>query len=1160
MIKYTEDQLKAIQIRNCNVLVSAAAGSGKTGVLTERIIDRLRDGENIDELLVLTFTRAAAGEMKKRVRDKILAAAESAPENQKSFWRKQLTLVGDASITTIHSFCLKLLKRHYNLLPGLDPKFRITDPKRAGLLQRDILEAYLEECYADPNEEDRERVFNLLRIYGSRLSDDGLKNEILRLTEFGCAQGDPAVWLQKSLKRFGDLDFWHDLAVSSAGADLDLLIASTKEDIACLNGCGGLTAYAETLGEDILNLTSLKTAAWENLGNAAPFGRLKAKKKDDDPSLAAYIKSRREIRKKYFADVIQPLFFRSFQDYAREISLLLPAMETLATLTQTFFQRYSEAKLKKAALDFSDLELYTVRLLKENPALAKEYQDFFHEVLIDEYQDINPLQEEIITLLAGKDKLFAVGDIKQSIYGFRLADHTLFQNRYRSYGREKANENGQMIFLNQNFRSRKEILATANMIFSRLMNETVSQLSYGEEEALKYGACYEGCGGDDAVEMAVIAKPAEKEIETAGDYETLSCHGRFIAARIEKMMADGFTVQDKNGARPLRYGDITVLMRAANDKGEIIGAELENMGIPAVTPSVTGFLAGRETKLLSSFLSVLDNPLQDIPLAAVMRSPLFSFSEDELMALSLQRGRKKLWEMVGKAQQLQREGINLKKVVAFKEKILLWRGFAKIYPVGDLVDMFLKEFDYISFWGGLPNGRRRMQNVGLFAEEALSFQEEDGGGLFDFLRYLDHLAANHGDVPAREESDEDCVRVMSIHKSKGLEFPVVFLVQTEKKFNKQDLTGPLVLNGDWGFGPNHKDMERRVVSPTLPRLLIKNQKDRADLAEEMRVLYVALTRAKEKLIITAVESGTEKKTAADKVAAFAEPLLFEKNQKLPGEMLIKDSSYYKWLMHAVAGKTGEEFFTLTITDALPPFAAVKPQKKAALLPAKDIERLLEAVKRPKTTAIPAKVSVTSLLPPGVWEDDRVKLNRPKFMGVGDSLSGAEKGTAFHRFMERLPFDRDWSEAELAVYKDDLEEAGVLTPVAAAGLELDAVYAFLQSSYGKDLKAAQEVRKELSFVGGFEADELFPDIARKKHQKVILQGAIDLLYQSERGEWVLLDYKTNDLSRCETADFLAKYGRQMQLYSAALKRIYDIDVAEEVFYLTKTKRFVSYEND
>ncbi len=1154
-MKYTADQLKAIQIRGCNVLVSAAAGSGKTGVLTERIIDRLRDGENIDELLVLTFTRAAAGEMKKRVRDKIIAAAETAPTAQKAFWNKQLTLVGDAAITTIHSFCLKLLRRHYNLLPGLDPKFRINDEKRAGLIQRDILEAYLEECYTAAEERDRERVFDLLRLYGSRLGDEGLKNEILRLMEFGCAQGDPGLWLKTSLKKFGDLDFWHDLALSAAAADLDMLIASTKADITFLDRRGGLTGYGETLKEDLQNLEELKTAAWESFGDAAPFQRLKAKKKDDDPEMATYIKSRREIRKKYFADVLQPLFFRSFHTYAEEISLIFPAMETLTQLTETFFQRYSAAKLKKAALDFSDLELYTARLLKENPVLAREYQDFFHEVLVDEYQDVNPLQEEIITLLAGERKLFAVGDIKQSIYGFRLADHTLFQRRYRSYGRETANENGQLIFLNQNFRSRKEILDTTNRIFSRLMNETVSQLSYGEDEALKYGACYGENHGAVAVEMTVIAKPTESADESAADYDNLSCHGRFIADRIEKLFKEGFTVQDKDGPRPLRYGDITVLMRAANSNGEILGAELENCGIPVTTPSTAGFLAGRETKLLSSFLSVLDNPLQDIPLAAVLRSPFFGFSEDELMALSFQRGKKKLWQMVLAGEDLCREGLDPKKIAAFRETILLWRGCAKIYPVGDLVDMFLKEFDYLSFWSGLPKGQRRMKNVNLFAEEAMAFQKDDGGGLFDFLRYLEYLAANGGDVPAEEENTEDCVRVMNIHKSKGLEFPVVFLAQTEKRFNKQDLTGPLVLNGDWGFGPNRKDMQRRVVSPTLPRLLIKNKKDRGDLAEEMRVLYVALTRAREKLIITATESATEKKTAAEKVAAFAEPLLFDGEKELPGEMLMKDSSYYKWLMHALAPGEGEDCLGFSVTEALPPADAVTRKKQGPLLPAKDIARLLQVMERKETAAIPAKVSVTSLLPPGPGEDGQVRLKRPKFMGSTTALSGAEKGTAFHRFMERLPFDRCWSKEELAAYRDDLTETAALTMAAAAELDLDAVWAFLESPYGKDLRTAAEIRRELSFVGGFDVGELFPENGGKQRQKVILQGAVDLLYQRSNGLWVLLDYKTNDLSRHGTEAFLAKYGRQMELYRAALKRIYDIDVAEAVFYLTKTKRFL-----
>lgn len=1158
-MKFTVEQQRAIDVRGCNVLVSAAAGSGKTGVLTERIVSRLRDGENIDELLTLTFTRAAAGEMKKRVRDKIAREAEATEGRERGFWQRQLTLVGDAPITTIHSFCLRLLRRHYNLLPGLDPKFHITDPRRAAILRSDLLTAYLEECYTDASSENRERFFDLLRMYGSRLSDVGLKKEILRLMDFGCAQGDPGLWLEEACRRFGDLDFWYQQAMAEGKSAVALLIRETEEDLESMEQLGGPLSCVETLIEDLDHLRSLKGADWEQLGAAQPFGRKKPKGKEDDPLQSEYIKSRRDQRKKYFSDQVSTLFCRGFKEYAAEIADLLPYMETLAFMTKTFYERYSEEKQKKGFLDFSDLELYAMKLLTENPSLSREYQETFREVLVDEYQDINPLQEKILSLLAGEGRLFAVGDIKQSIYGFRLADHTLFRDRAGSYGSEETDANGLLIYLNRNFRSRREVLTVTNRVFGSLMNEAVSGLSYGEEEKLCCGASYEEKDDGVKVEFAVIDRPKN---DLDGDYEVLACHGRYVAQRIEELMAEGFQVQDKEGCRPLAYRDITVLMRSANTGGEAIGAELTDRGIPVQTPATMGFLSGRETKLIASFLSVLDNPLQDIPLAAVMRSPLFSFDEDELLALSLSRKGKKLWEMVLAVESLDREGLPEEKTVQFRETILLWRSYAKIYPVGELVDMFLKEFDYAAFWGGLPNGRRRMKNIRLFTEEAFAYQNDDGGGLFDFLRFLDHLADTGGDVPGEVDRDDDCVQVMNIHKSKGLEFPVVFLVQTEKRFNKTDLNGALILDKTFGFGPQFKDMARRLISPSLPRMLIRNRRNKEDLAEEMRVLYVALTRAKEKLIITAVDSATTKLSVEERVAGYDNEILCDLSSTLPATLLMSDHSYYSWLMHTLAKSRrraegdAEEEVSLSVIPALPPSPPVIAEKPKRLLAASDFDRLLKTMHREAVKPLPAKVSVTSLLPKGVWETDTTTLPKPRFMAKGKKISSAEKGTVFHLFMEKLPLERAWELSSLADFRRELVEKAVLSAEEAETLELETVQCFFDSDYGKDILAAKEVRRELSFVGAFPAEELFPD-DEGDSRKVMLQGAIDLIYCRADGSWVLMDYKTNDLRHCTAGDFLMKYGRQMDLYTAALKRIYQIDVSERVFFLTKTKEFISY---
>lgn len=1161
-MKFTEKQQEAIDIRGCNVLVSAAAGSGKTGVLTERILSRLRDGEHIDELLMLTFTRAAAGEMKNRIREKIRAEADAAEEGKRGFWQQQLTLLSDAPVTTIHSFCLRLLRRHYHLIPGLDPKFRIGDDRRMAILREDLLSAYLEECYTEADEEKRNRFFELLSLYGSRLSDEGLKKEILHLMDFSCAQGNPEVWLDEKFRRFCDIDGWYKEVTDLARQDIGLLKAETLHDIETMNNLAGPLSAVETLKEDLQSLSELETAKWDELSGAKPFGKKKPKRKEEDPDQNEYIKLRRDIRKKYFEDRVAVFFRRPFSEYAGEISAVTEAVGTLTAMVKEFFKRYSEEKLKRATLDFSDLELLTLRLLKENPGLVREYQSFFKEVLVDEYQDINPLQEQILSLLAGKGRLFAVGDIKQSIYGFRLADHRLFQNRMVSYGLEKANENGRLIYLNRNFRSRREVLDLTNRVFSALMNPDVSGLTYGTEEALYCGADYTEQTGTEA-ELIVMDIPRE---DPKGEFENLACHGRLIAKKIEEMMENGFSVQERDGSRrPLTYGDIAVLMRSANQQGEGIGAELAARGIPVQTPSTTGFLSGRETRLLRAFLGVLDNPLQDIPLAAVMRSPLFGFDEDALLLLALDRKGKKLWEQILSVEEADTEGLDKEKVIAFRRVIGTWRQRAKVYPVGDLVDMILKEFDYAAFWGGLPNGRRRIKYLSRFAEEALSFQQEEVGGLFDFLRYLDHLAAGGGDAIGEGEGRDDCVQVMNIHRSKGLEFPVVFLVRTEKRFNRSDLTATLVVDDFYGFGPQYKDRKRRIVSDTLPRMLIRSRKLKDDTAEEMRVLYVALTRAKEKLIITAANSGTSKLSVAERLDQYGHAVYYDDCPQLPATLLMADSSYEGWLLHGLSPRRCSVPFQdrapiePRVAEAPPPLPPFRPEKVRRALTPSDLERLGDTLRRKEPMPLPSKVSVTSLLPPFDGEESSVTLPRPRFLQDSDTLTPAEKGTAFHLFMEKLPLDRDWQEDELAAFAGELVNRGVMSSAERQSLDFVTIQTFLQSRYGRELKTAKELRRELSFVGSFPASSLFLS-AVDDERAVILQGAVDLIYRRNDGNWVLIDYKTNDIRHRGKEAFLAKYGRQMDLYREAMKRIYDIKVAESVFFMTKTREFIGYESE
>ncbi len=1153
-MRFTEEQLCAIKTRNTNILVSAGAGSGKTGVLTERIIDRLRDGESIDELLVLTYTKAAAAEMRSRVRSKMSEAMAQAVGQERLHWERQMMLLSDAAITTLHSFCLQLLRRHYQLIPGLDPDFRILDPNQAEVHRQDLLKEFIDECYLEPDEEKRERFFVVLRSYGTRLSDDGLKKEILRLIEFGRPQGDLGQWLHEMLRRFGDPDFWHDTVLRLAEHELEIIISSLRgalED--CRVHCGPVK-YETTLAQDIAALEELKGADWNTWHQAKPFGTLGRASKDDDPTVKDYVKSRRDAAKKYFNEKMMPLFQKDFPRYVEEITACYPEMETLVELTISFHERYQAYKLKQKYLEFTDLELYAYCLLRDHEEIRERYRCEFQEVLIDEYQDINPLQEKIITLLCREDNLFVVGDIKQSIYGFRFADHTLFRRRYDAYSKKDGEGEGLKILLNRNFRSRGDILNCVNFLFAQWMDPAVSQMPYGEDEALIPGAQYPEAG-EPVVETVMIHRPEEGDENGFDDPELIDYHGRYIAARIEQMMEEGLIVTENGEERSLRYGDIAILMRSAKGKASAIEESLTLRAIPVAGPGQRHFINCQEVRLFLSILDVLDNPCQDIPLAAVLRSPFFGFDENELMTLARRNKGEKLWTRLRTIEGPQVDGDLKEKVMNFLHWVEHWRSMSKIYPVGELTQMLMLQLRYEAFWGGLPGGRVRRRNLTVLREKAMSFQEMGGGGLFDFLRYLRNLEKNEVDLVSDGGEEKDMVRIMTIHSSKGLEFPVVFVADLNTRFNRQEAKDPLILHDTFGFGPRYKDWERRISMPTLPRLLIQRQRLLDDVAESLRLFYVAMTRAKEKLIFTsASEKSDEAQRLFDRAYYCGTPLL-------PGELMISSSSMMQWLYYGLSRLSKEKLPYCDFSFAQKSVAALGPQQEIFRSEQRQPELSPNALKHLKTVLsreepdpLPAKISVTELLPEIPGKKEEILLPTPKFLERTGTLTAAERGTAFHRFMELLPLDRQWTRESLLKIRQTFLKEQLMTEKMLSAVDDHAVLSFFAGDYGQEVLVAAETRRELPFTGAFPAEDLFHN---GREEKIILQGAIDMIYRRPNGDWVLVDYKTNHLKPQGERDFLAHYGRQMDLYAMALSKLFDIEVAESVFYLAEEHRFLPY---
>lgn len=1134
-MRWTENQKKAIEYRGGNLLIAAGAGAGKTGVLSRRIIARLEEGHSIDSLLVLTFTRAAAKEMRDRIRKNLYEHMEADPAGRKHF-RRQLMLLPDAPITTLHSFCLLLLRRHFNLLPGLDPKFKILDPDQAKVMRDDLLRDFFERQYLDADIHRRDRFLRLLRSYGDRLSDEGLKTQMLHLLEFGQSEGDVAAWTGRALALFQDRAFWRKEALAAMDKDLAAAKEIFLDALAYCESAGGPGRYAEILQGDIAYVDALLAMDWQERGAVEPFfARLSGKKKSDDPQIAERVKKRRDSGK---AMVKKTLALAAAEESEEVHGQIAADLAYLVELTLAFETEYQNHKRKKGWMEFSDLEQSAYHLLRDNPALAEEYRRRFTEIFIDEYQDINGLQSKILSYLSNGGNLFMVGDVKQSIYGFRGANHRLFQQLYETFGYPAANDKGLLLTLNDNFRSRPAILSGVNFIFSQIMTAEAVDIAYDEKAALQPGR---GGGPQEgpAIEFLFVAKRQEDEVDGDYDYpEKALSQARAIGGRIEDIMASGQTVEENGVLRPVTYGDFAILLRSDKGRIRIMEDALKERGIAVEASGDSG--QGQEIRVLMALLAVLDNPLQDIPLAALLRSPLFHFDEEELMTVAKREKGQKLWPA------LHREFPSplAEKAGAFLQTIAKWRGLSLRHGVGDLLLYIMEESDYQAFWSALPNGRQRVQNIITFQERALAFQEQQMGGIFAFLRYVERLEGSAGGEGVVGRGD--AVKIITMHKAKGLEFPIVFLADLGRKLNREESKAPLSLDRNLGFGPKVKDWALRIRYPSLAKHIIDREKRKAGIAEEMRVLYVALTRAKEKLFLVAEENAKGKWQE-----------LFDSCRFWPGQVLsrgdvVSVSSQLQWLAMAFGrhrtfgGTLSSPYcdFSVALTEIAAPGPYVPVPKEAGSAgPSLPLERLHILGREEAAFPLPRKVTVTELL-----SREEVP-KRPAFLQDG-ALTGAEQGTAFHCLMAALPLHREWSLPALVSFEDELEERGILSSSARECLDNQAVLFFLQSPYGAALRKSPVIRREMAFTAGFPANQLFPV---ESGETILLQGAVDLLFQTEEGAWFLLDYKHMALR--DKKAFLQTYQRQLFLYCRAVEKLYNIKIQEGAFYVTKAQAFV-----
>ncbi|MEK4056172.1 helicase-exonuclease AddAB subunit AddA [Paenibacillus sp. FSL F4-0087] len=1034
---WSDDQWSAISQSGEDILVAAAAGSGKTAVLVERIIRKIADpsrGFSVDRLLVATFTKAAAAEMKQRIREALERALEEQPAEE--HLRKQLSLLGRASITTLHSFCMEVIRRYYQQIP-LNPAFRILNENEAEIMRQELLEQLFEEKYG---EEDEGSTFReLVDWFSGERNDDAMHRLVQRLYDFSRSHSWPDHWLAEMASAFQVESveaLGHSAWVQSILRDAALALSGAagllRQGISISMQPEGPKPYADTLKEDLAMVEELLSAVevmpWERLPEVfqpASFGKLKPCKKDQtDPGLQEQVKELREAAKKAVTDLKGSLFGRSAFSFWQELEQAAPLMQELSKLVSAFGERYRQAKRERGQVDFSDLEHYCLHILRHEdstPELsmpsdaAMEYRARFDEVLLDEYQDTNTVQEDIVRLISRENpgNRFMVGDVKQSIYRFRLAEPGLFLNKYRQYaansdmevdGEKESLHAGRRIDLARNFRSRAEVVHSVNMLFKQLMNEGVAEIAYDERAQLAYGATFPAeTLGDEAYtpELMLIDRQGggpdltestdengdalpSAELESA-ELETAQLEARAMARRIREMVGDtdkpALNVYDKalKSMRPARYGDIVILLRSALMWAPLMIEEFRQQGIPAGGEQSKGYFQATEVEVMLSLLQIVDNPRQDIPLASVLRSPIVGLDEEELAQIRLGDKRQSFYDAVVSAtgafnsslnvvgqhgekvsnpdssaiqlqwpevwsemEQGQREsavsaeaevierthessvhadtdelldaGIDAsmggrisddadrdngtstelqQKLIRFMRQLEQWRLEARQGSLSELIWRMYRETGYLVWVGGLPGGIQRQSNLKALYDRARQYEEATANrGLFRFLTYVSRLRENGGDlgtVSSGSGEQDNAVRIMTIHRSKGLEFPIVFVGGISKMFNQQDLNSPFLMHKELGFGPRFVDRENRVAYPTLANLAIRRRAQFELLAEEMRVLYVALTRPKEKMILVGTVKDVVKKAVA------WSQIKDSPERVLPDYLLAAGRSYLDWI-------------------------------------------------------------------------------------------------------------------------------------------------------------------------------------------------------------------------------------------------------------------------
>lgn len=1205
-VKWTKEQQKVIELRNRNILVSAAAGSGKTAVLVERIIQMLTDEEHpmdVDRLLIVTFTEAAASEMKERIRSAIETALEVNPGN--AHLQRQSTLIHSAQITTIHSFCLSVIREHFHLI-DMDPGFRIAEEGELRLLKQDVLSELLEECYVNQEE----RFMELVEKLGSGKNDKKLEGMILQLYEYSRSYPQPQKWLEHCVNQYAECETY--LKQEGTGEEPVFLRRALDwaqkyiEDLVeladqCIRICeepDGPYMYAPMLEEDRIILDKLAGAAdFEELYERLSDIKWKALSRKKDESVDSEKRTQVQDIRKQIKDLIGELGKTYFYETPAELLLDMAnakgTMEILAELVNRFAIMFADQKQRKHLIDYNDMEQFALQILTEEKEgelipsqTAREYQEQFYEVMIDEYQDSNLIQEAILTSVSTvsreKYNIFMVGDVKQSIYRFRLSRPELFMEKYDSYSSEDSEM--QKIDLHKNFRSRPEVLDGVNYIFRQIMRRDLGGIVYDEQAALYPGAEFEpviGVDGKSAYEMELLLVDAQKtgnEFELSDNNKQLEV--RVIAKRIKELLRTAKVTDKASGQlRPAEYRDIVILMRSVKGWADVVSSILAEEGIPAYIGSTEGYFGTYEISVLLDYLQLLDNQRQDLPLAAVLASPFVGLNPQQLAEIRLAakegffyKAAEGLAQRAGEEEEKEEKDSLAYKLRAFYLQLTHFREMVPYTAIHELLQKIIEETGFSLYVAAMPGGERRIANVEMLVEKAAAFEGTSYKGLFNFIRYIEQLQkydVDYGEANIADEQ-ENTVRIMSIHKSKGLEFPIVFVAGMGKKFNTTDITGSVIIHPEWGVGLDAVDLQRRTKIPTFLKKTIQQEIKLENLGEELRVLYVALTRAKEKLILVGCPSQKQLKEVSEDGMLCQKAVRRADGEVLPFYTLIGANSYLHWVVPALMGEDApvhcriigrtemeeeeeieqrsellardvlEHWATGTVYDAkLREHLEVQSQYHYPYAEEQKLKLKFTVSELKKRAYLQEESGET------VYEEPEVVPLIPQFLQEEEVLTGASRGSAYHKLLELLNYELSYDENSLTAMMEELQKERKLSDEMVQCIRKADILRFLNSDSGRRMQAAakrKQLSKEQPFVLGIDAKEIYPDI--KGDERILVQGIIDVYFE-EDGELVVLDYKTDNVRSAK--ELRDRYHAQLDYYAQALEQLLQKKVKEKIIY-------------